>query len=167
MTKVKKRSGEVQDFDRRKLEESVKKAGATEETARRVAERVQPIEGMDTAQIRTKVAEELRREKPDLAEGYLRTILLKARANPELAPGNVRVPEALPRVPEIAPNQNARVGFGNKWAEVSVQRALKTREVWMNRADLQRLGATEGARVAVRFPRGSSPPGAGASETPR
>ncbi|HEV8595683.1 MAG TPA: hypothetical protein VGR51_09165, partial [Thermoplasmata archaeon] len=141
-------------------------AGATEETARRVAERVQPIDGMDTAQIRTKVGEELRRERADLADAYLRTVLLKSRASPELTPGNVRVPEALPRIPAIAQTQNARVGFGNKWAQVSVQRALKTREVWMNQADLQRLGAGEGSRVAVQFPRGVPPPAPGAPRLP-
>ena len=40
MTKVLKRHGEMQDFDRRKLEESTRKAGATEEVAKRVAERI-------------------------------------------------------------------------------------------------------------------------------
>ncbi len=160
MTKVTKRSGEAQDFDRRRLEESVTKAGATEETAKRVAERVQPVEGMSTAQIRTRVAEELRREKPDLAEAYLQTVRLKARTTPEVLVGSVRVPEALPRIPDLAPNQNARVGFGTKWAEVAVERVLKTREVWISQTDLQKLGATDGARIAVHFPRGTPSPAA-------
>lgn len=166
MTKVAKRSGEVQDFDRRKVEESLKNAGASEDVATRVAGRIQPQEGMATAQIRAKVAEELRRERADLAEAYLRTVRLNARTNPGIPAGRVQVPEVLQRIPDLAPNPEARIGFGNKWAQVSAERALKAREVWVNQADLQRLGASDGARVAVHFPRGTQPPAA-RPQTPR
>lgn len=158
MTKVTKRSGEAQAFDRRKLEESLKKAGATDEIVRRVADRIQPVEGMATDQLRMRVAEELRREKPDIADAYLRTVRLQARTNPELPAGRVRVPEALPRIPDLAANPSARIGFGNRWAVVDAERALKAREVWINRIDLQKLGATEGTRIAVHFPRDAARP---------
>lgn len=130
----------------------MRRAGATSEMAKRVADRVQPYEGIATDLLRKRVADEIRREQPPIADAYLRTVRLKARAAADVPSGRVRIPDALPRVPDLGPITNARVGFGDKWAQVAVERSLRTREVLMNQADLQRLGATEGARVAVHFP---------------
>ena len=117
---------------------------------------------MATDQLRKKVAEEARKERPDIADAYLRTVRLKARENHELPPGTVRVPEALPRIPDLPPKPRARIGLGNKWAVVEVERALKAREIWINQVDLQKLGAADGTRIAVHFPREASRPMASA-----
>ena len=70
MPQVKKRSGMEQEFDRKKIEGSIKKAGAKEDTARRVAEGIKHREGMATSEIRNKVIEELKRHEPEAAKRY-------------------------------------------------------------------------------------------------
>ena len=70
MPKLKKRKGHEEEFDRNKLEQSLKKAGAKEETIRRVAEAIKPREGMTTAEMRTNVINELKRRDPEAAKRY-------------------------------------------------------------------------------------------------
>lgn len=72
MAKVKKRVGSMQEFDRAKLKTSLKKAGAKEEHATKVAETVagKVREGMTTAEIKTLAAAELRRMDAAAAQKY-------------------------------------------------------------------------------------------------
>ena len=69
MVKVMKRS---EDFDRAKLEASLKKAGAREEHATKVAETVARTvwEGVTTAEIKRLATTELRRMDPKAATVY-------------------------------------------------------------------------------------------------
>ena len=61
MTKVRKRSGELEGFDASKLEASLTNAGAKSEFASRISETVasELTEGMATAEIRRIAAEKL------------------------------------------------------------------------------------------------------------
>lgn len=70
MPKVKKRSGKEEEFDRAKLEKSLKNAGAKEETTRKVAETVKPREGITTSEMRNHVIKELKRHDPETAKRY-------------------------------------------------------------------------------------------------
>ena len=72
MVKIKKRSGAMQDFDRAKLKRSLKKAGAKEEHATKVAETVagRVREGMTTAEIKQHAATELGRMDERAAKAY-------------------------------------------------------------------------------------------------
>lgn len=72
MVKIKKRSGAMQDFDRAKFKRSLKKAGAEDEHATRVAEAVvgRVREGMTTAEIKRHAATELRRMDQKTATAY-------------------------------------------------------------------------------------------------
>lgn len=72
MVKVKKRSAAMKDFDKAKLKASLKKAGAKEEHATKVAGIVSPKvrEGMTTAEIKRMTATELRKLDPKAAQAY-------------------------------------------------------------------------------------------------
>ncbi|NIR86468.1 hypothetical protein GWO13_02420 [Candidatus Bathyarchaeota archaeon] len=72
MVKVKKRSGAMQDFDSAKLKASLKKAGAEEEHATKVAETIagRVREGMTTAEIKRLTATELRKMDQRTARAY-------------------------------------------------------------------------------------------------
>lgn len=70
MPKIKKRSGMEQEFDRKKIEGSIRKAEAKEDTARKVAEGVKHREGMATSEIRNHVIAELKRHEPEAAKRY-------------------------------------------------------------------------------------------------
>jgi hypothetical protein len=72
MVKVKKRSGAMQDFDKAKLKASVKKAGAKEEHATSVADKVagKAKEGMATVEIRRLCIIELSPLDPKATKAY-------------------------------------------------------------------------------------------------
>lgn len=72
MVKVKKRSGNIEEFDRPKLEASLKKAGAKEEHATRVAETVKGKvqEGIATSEIKRLATTELRGMDAAAAQRY-------------------------------------------------------------------------------------------------
>ena len=70
MPKLKKLKGHEEEFDRNKLEKSLKKAGAKEETIRKVAEAIKHREGMTTAEMRNHVIKELKRHDPEAARRY-------------------------------------------------------------------------------------------------
>jgi len=70
MPKLKKRSGEEEEFDRKKLEQSMRKAGASENTVRKIAEGMRHREGMATSEIRSHVIAQLKRHEPEAAKRY-------------------------------------------------------------------------------------------------
>ena len=161
MTRVQKRSGELQEFDRTKLFQSMRRAGADEQVAKTIAERAQVAEGASTMEIRRAVAEELRKVNEGIAEAYARTLRLVAKGRDDVPVGAARIPKGIQRVPDVRPGQPARVRFNENRREVRVEPALDSREVWLNRKELETLGAPEGTRVAVRFLReggGTEPP---------
>ena len=72
MTKVKKRSGVLQEFDKAKLKNSLKKVGAKEEHATKVADKVagKVKEGTTTVEIREWCITELRPLDAKAAKAY-------------------------------------------------------------------------------------------------
>lgn len=153
MTRMKKRSGELQEFDRRKLVESMKRAGASEQVAEQIAAKAQTqvAEGATTIELRKLAADELRKVNESVAEEYVRTLRLRVAAANDVKTGSARVPKRIERVPDVRPGMPARVRHGEKRTEVRIEPALDKREVWLNPADLEALGAPEGTRIAVRF----------------
>jgi hypothetical protein len=155
LVKVQKRSGDLEEFDRRKLEQSIRHAGASEEAAKRIAARIEPKEGMSTADLRRKVSEELKRENVALSGAYTTTKRLRARGSPDLKSGVVRLHEDLLKPFNVHPGDKVNLMHRENEARVEVQseRSGDPREVVVNRADLEKLGAKEGTRVNVRFPK--------------
>lgn len=157
MTMVKKRSGEMQEFNRSKLEESVKRAGAKEDVAKRIAEKIVASEGMTTEQLRQKVGEELRAVDSMSADAYLSTRRLKAKVSAETPVDAGRVSEHLAKLFEQQKALQASLYHGARREDVRVEPAHKSfGEIWLNKAVLDRLAAQEGARIAVRFRRNSA-----------
>ena len=154
MAKVRKRSGELEEFDRRKLEESVRRTGASPEVVKRVSQRIQPTDEMSTEEIRKRVADELRQENTSLSGAYLSRETLRGRTSSDLRSGIVRVHE------ELLKRQGARSGAhvylrhkGQETkAQVEADPVLNSREILLSKSDLEKLGAQEGVRVEVRFP---------------
>ena len=72
MVKVKKHSGATQDFDKAKLKASVKKAGAKDEHAAKIADKIagKVKQGTTTVVIRRWVITELRPLDPEAAKAY-------------------------------------------------------------------------------------------------
>jgi DNA-binding protein len=74
LVRVKKRGGFLQEFDKKKLEVSLKKAGAREKQALKVAEKVTSRleEGITTGKIKWLAATELRKCNEETAQTYMR-----------------------------------------------------------------------------------------------
>lgn len=150
--KIRKKSGELQEFDRRKLEESIRHAGASSEVARRVSEKIQPSEGMSTQDIKRRVADELRNENMALSGAFMSAQKLRAKSAADLSAGVVRL--NADHLRGISSDQSAMLVHGNRRAELRIEptSSVSSHEVLLSSADLQRLGLQEGSRVAVRFP---------------
>jgi hypothetical protein len=153
MARIKKRSGEMQEFDRQKLEESIRRAGASDEAARRVAERVRPVEGTTTEELRRMVSQELGRENSALSGAYTSTRKLRARSAADLASGVALLNEDILKKHGLEPGQNAYVVHMDKRADVQVRMAdsVDQAEILMSRSDLEKLGASDGTRVNIRL----------------
>jgi hypothetical protein len=152
MVRLQKASGKLEEFNKAKLEESIRHTGATAEVAKKVADRVRPVEGMPTADLRRSVAQELKREDSTLSSAYASTKRLSAKAAADLSPGVARIPEETLRSMDLRSGQSARLSFGGKTLEVKVEKASAAhRDILLSKADLQRLGASEGTRIGVQF----------------
>jgi len=153
VAKVRKKSGELQEFDRRKLEASIRHAGASEEVAKRVAERIQPTGEISSSELRHRVSQELRRENEALSGAYSSTRRLRAKTDSSLAAGIVRMHEELLKEHGLSPGKKAHIEHETKKAEVRVELAKGARpaEIHMSKSDLDKLGASDGSRVRIRF----------------
>lgn len=155
MTKVKKRTGEMEDFDRGKIESSARKAGASPETARKVAERIHAPEQVSSEEIRRQVAEQLRQEDPAVSAAYLSTKRLAAKTLSDVASGVARVHDDLARRFGIDSGARIKVWHDGRERELRLERSTRVhpQEVQMAESDLRRLGASDGSKVSVVFPR--------------
>lgn len=155
MVRIEKRSGRSEEFSQGKLEESLRRAGASTEIARRVSARVSPREGQSTSELRRAVADELRKEDQALSAAYASTRRLSARSSTRASAGVAHVHESLLKSLDLSAGQTARLRLGGKEAELRLEKAadLNHAEIELNSADLERLGAREGSRQEFRISR--------------
>ncbi len=151
MTLLNKRTGTQEEFNRPKLEESIKRAGATEETAREIAPRIDPTTVNTTEEIRTRVVEELRKTDATIAERYERTRNLAARKAVEAAIGTVRLHTETMKALGASPGDSIILEHrGNTHTLRAETASVEMREIHLHETDLEKLGATEGTRLATR-----------------
>jgi hypothetical protein len=70
MMNIKKRSEEQEEFANKKIEKSIRSAGADEKTARSISEGVKHREGMKTSEVRKQVIEKLTHHDAKLGRAY-------------------------------------------------------------------------------------------------
>lgn len=70
MVKIKKKSGELADFELSKLENTVVKAGVSENLAKEIAGSVKVEEGMETSNLRAQIVTALQARDSDAAKRY-------------------------------------------------------------------------------------------------
>lgn len=153
MAKVRKRSGEPEEFDRQKLEESVRRAGASPEVAKRVAEQTEPKGDVSSDELRRRVADELRKESTSLSGAYLSTKKLRTRTASDLKSGIVRIHEDLLKRQGAKSGEHVMLRHKNHEAKVQIESDsnLHPREIAVSRSDLDKLEAQEGVRLDVKF----------------
>ncbi len=151
MPLVNKRTETQEEFDRAKLEESVRRAGATEETAKEIASRIDPATLKTTEEIRRHVVEELRKTDAAIAERYERTRNLAAKKAMEAVMGTVRL--HMETMKALGANTGDTIvieHLENTHTLRAETASVERKEMHLHKRDLETLGATEGARLAVR-----------------
>ena len=151
--KIRKKSGELEDFDKGKLEKSMQNAGASVEISGRISERIQPVEGLSTEDLRRRVAEELQRENQALSGAYMSTRSLRVRGEASLGQGIARL--NADHLRGLQPDREALLISASRKAEVRLQpvTGASPSEIFLSNADMQSLGAQEGSRIQVKYPR--------------
>lgn len=150
--KIRKRNGELEEFDRGKIERSALSAGASAEVAKRISERVQPSEGISTDDLRKRVAEELLRESAVLSGAYMSTRRLRAHSVPDVSQGVARL--HVDHMRGLRSEPEAILLNASKRAEVRLEPApsIDKRAINLSKADMDRIGVQEGSKVSVRYP---------------
>lgn len=155
MPKVRKPCGAMEEYNRARLEHSIKSSGASPETARSVADKIRPFDGVSVDDIRKTVATELKATDPRLEQAYLRSENLITRSSAALSPGVAEISDEVMRRLMASPGQMAVLQAGNSVADVKVQptNVVPPTEIRVSKRDIERLDAKEGARVTVSFHR--------------
>lgn len=154
LTKIRKPCGEAENFDRNRLVQSIKSAGVTEQMASSVVDRIRLPAEVSTDELTRLVAEHLRQVNPSLSGAYVATENLKVRSTPEVSAGVAQIPEDLVKRFGLSSGQRVMVSHLNSKAEMAAQpaKSVDPREIRLNKVDLYKLGAYEGAKVSVTFP---------------
>ncbi len=151
MTLINKRAGTQEEFNRTKLEKSVTRAGATEETAKEITSRIDSAALRTTDEVRRRVAEELRKTDEAIAERYERTRNLAARKAVEAAMGTVKLHEETLKALGANPGDSIIIEHrGNTHTLRAETAPIERRDLHLHESDLEKLGATEGARLITR-----------------
>ena len=151
MPLVNKRTDTQEEFDRAKLEGSLTRAGATEETAKEIASGIDPTTLKTTEEIRRHVVEELRKTDAAIAERYERTRNLAAKKAMEAAMGTVRL--HMETMKALGANTGDSITIehrGNTHTLKAETAPVEIREIHLHETDLEKLGATEGTKLAAR-----------------
>jgi hypothetical protein len=151
MSKLKKRSGYQEDFDKTKVEKSLRNAGVAEETASKIAEKLRPSEGTPTSEVRRQIVNELKTQDPETGRRYesIRALVAKATAGVGKAAARLQE-ETLKALGAKAGEVLELEHFGKKDRVKAEKSAVNQREIHLRHETLRTLGAPEGKKLAVR-----------------
>lgn len=154
MPEIKKWTGSSEPFDRTKLVHSLHAAGADEQVARTVANNITVKEGMSTHELRSQVAQELRKHDPETAEVYESTVRLAAKKAIDAARGTVQMAgETLARL-KIKAGETIHIIHKDEKHTFEAQTAnVSPSEIRFSEEDIQAIGAEPEFRVATQRPR--------------
>lgn|GEM_PF-2196486 len=150
--KIQKNNGEYEEYDRGKLERSILNAGASPEIASKIPDRILPLIGLSTHDLRKRVAEELNRENPALSASYLSTRRLVVKQDENIKPGTAGLSEDLMTGLKTDPGAVLFNRSGRLEVSLQLLHEANAREVHLSKQDIERLKAKDGERVAIRFP---------------
>ena len=151
MPLINKRAGSQEEFNRAKLEESITRVGATEEEAKEIVSRIDPTSLKTTEEIRRHVVEELRKTNASAAERYEATRNLAAKKAMEAVMGTVKLHAETMKTLGANPGDSIIIEHrGNTHTLRAETAPIEAREMHLHERDLEKLGATEGTRLATR-----------------
>lgn len=156
--KIRKSCGAEEEFDPNRLQNSIRAAGASDDIARsvseRVSKRIRSSESVSSESVSGLVTEELDRASPSLSGAYRATENMRAISAPNVNAGVAQVPDDLVKRFGLKFGEQVNVLYQDRKAQMKVQpvSALDPRDIVLSKQDLDRLKAPEGSRVSVRMP---------------
>jgi hypothetical protein len=153
LTTITKRSGEPEEFDRKKIEDSLRNAGANWESAKEIAGRIHEKDGMTTSDIRQDLDKELRKVNKGLSDRYSRTRRFTARNSAKIAKGVARLSKDSIKTLRIKAGDSLEIKYRDRWQKVRIDKDNGTsshNEIILNKHDMATMGVIDGNRVKAR-----------------
>lgn len=148
---IKKRSGQVEEFNKMKLENSIRWAGASEEISREISSKSFPRDGMSTSELRSQVLTELTTKDATVAQRYENTRTRKARIAPDIAKDMAQLHPDTLRSLNWQTGMPLRLKYAEQTQTVRAE-ALPNVEldgIRLHTETLQSLGASVEGKVAI------------------
>jgi hypothetical protein len=152
MTRLTKRIGTLEEFQRSKVEGSLRRSGATDDVISKTVQRVTPVdEGERTSAFRTRISTELKSQSPETARRYENSRRLMAGRSQTVTEGTAQVNPATLRSYGWKPGETVKVRHDDKSLSVKVEESAQAdlRAVQFNSRTLTDLGVSEGTRVCL------------------
>jgi hypothetical protein len=153
MTTIIKKNGEPEEFDRKKIEDSLRNAGADWFTAKETADRIQEKDGMTTSDIRRALDKELKNLNRELSDRYSRTRRFTARNSAKIAKGVAKLSKDSIRALGIEAGDALEIKYRDRWQKLRIEENDGTsthNEILLNKHDMAAIGVIDGNRVKAR-----------------
>jgi hypothetical protein len=159
MSKVTKRTGSEVEFDRSKLEVSLRRAGAPESTAREVASKIEQVVstvesdgGLTTQDLRAGVVADLKTTDASTADRYQNTHRLTAKVSDNVGSHVCQLHPETMRSLGLGSGASLQLEHAGKSQTVQVEESSSAgqREIYIHNEALRKLETHPDTRVAVR-----------------
>lgn len=153
MKTVVKRSGNTEDFNRKKIEDSIRYAGGDWLTAKEIAGRIHERDGMATSEVRMDLVKELKDKNADLSERYSRARRFKAKNSKKSEIGVAGLCIDSIEAMNIAVGDSLEIKYRNRCKRMRIEEDRDPEfhnEIMLNEKDMAALGVVEGNRVLAR-----------------
>jgi hypothetical protein len=153
MTTIVKKNGTAEEFDRKKIEDSLRNAGADWFTAKETAARIQERDGMTTSDIREALDLELKKINQDLSERYSQVRRFTARNFSKIPKGTARLSRESIDALAIEAGDTLEIKYRDRWQNMRIEEdkdLLSHNDILLNNEDMATIGVIEGNRVKAR-----------------
>ena len=153
MTTITKRSGNTEEFDRKKIEDSLRNAGADLFTAKEIGDRIQEKEGMTTTDIREALDLELKKINQELSERYSQVRRFTAMNSSKISKGIAWLSKDSIDALEITAGDTLEIKYRDRWQKMRIEEndgASSHNEIILNKDDMAAIGVIDGNRVKAR-----------------
>jgi len=153
LTKITKRSGETEEFDRKKIEDSIRNAGVDWEPAKEIAGMIHEKDGMRSSEIRKAVKTELKIIDHGLSERYSNTRRFTVKSSLKNAKGIARLSSDSFKALRIKAGDTLEIKYRDRWQKMRIEKDNGTsshNEIILDRHDMAAMGVIDGNRVKAR-----------------
>ena len=153
MTTIIKRNGKTEEFDRKKIEDSVRNAEADWLTAKDIAARILERDGMTTSDIRCAINKELKNINQGLSQRYSQARRFTVKNSVKTAKGVAQLSKDSMDALKIKAGDTLEIKYRDKCQKMRIEKDNNTvfhNEIKLNEDDMVAIGVIDGNRVIAR-----------------